>query len=192
MEGPTVKRLLVGIPVLAALALPGAVQADSKTDKTNAAQECRTERGTTAATREAFRVRYGTNANGKNAFGKCVSKRTKAEARQNAAAGVNAAKECKAERTQLGEAAFAAKYGTGKKGKNAYGKCVSQKAKAKKDAADAADAKAIAARKSAAKACATERKAGPDAFKAKYGTNANKANAFGKCVSAGARQKTKS
>ena len=75
---------------------------------------------------------------------------------------------------QLGEAAFAAKYGTGKKGKNAYGKCVSQKAKAKKDAADAADAKAIATRKSAAKTCATERKAGPAAFKAKYGTNANK------------------
>ena len=137
-------------------------------------------------------MRYGTNANGKNAFGKCVSKRAKAEERQNAAAGVNGAKQCKAERTALGEAAFAAKYGTGKKGKNAYGKCVSQKAKAKKDAADAADAKAIAVRKSAAKSCAAERKAGPDAFKAKYGTNANKSNAFGKCVSAGARQNAKS
>jgi hypothetical protein len=146
-----VKRLIVGIPILAALALPGAVQADTKTDKTNAAQECRTERGATAATREAFRVRYGTNVNGKNAFGKCVSKRTKVEARQSRAAGVNAAKECKAERAQLGEAAFAAKYGTGKKGKNAYGKCVSQKAKAKKDAADRADYKAIALRKAAAR-----------------------------------------
>jgi len=187
-----VKRLLVGIPVLAALALPGAVQADAKTDKTNAAQECKAERGTTAATREAFRVQYGTNKNGRNAFGKCVSKRTKAETRQDGAARVNAAKACKAERMQLGEAAFAAKYGKGKKGANAYGKCVSQKAKAKKDAADAADAKAIAVRKSAAKSCATERKADAAAFKAKYGTNRTKSNAFGKCVSALARAKTKS
>ena len=186
------KRLLIGVPMIVALALPAAAQAGtSQADKTNAAQECRAERGTTAATREAFRVRYGTNANGRNAFGKCVSKRAKAEQRQNSAAGVNAAKECKAERAQLGEAAFAAKYGKGKKGKNAYGKCVSQKAKAKKDAADEADAMAIAKRKAAAKTCAAERKADPSAFKAKYGTNRNKANAFGKCVSAGAK-KTKS
>ena len=69
---------------------------------------------------------------------------------------------------------------------------MSQKAKAKKDAADEADAKAIAKRKAAAKACATERKADPDAFDAKYGTNANKRNAFGKCVSAKAKQKSES
>jgi len=183
-----VKRLLMGVPVALALALPAAAQADAKTDKTNAAQECRAERGTTAATREAFRVRYGTNANGRNAFGKCVSRRTKAESDQRAVAGKNASKDCKAEAAQVGEAAFAAKYGSGKKGKNAHGKCVSMKAKEKKDAADKADAEAIAKRKSAAKACATERKADPAAFKAKYGTNRNKRNAFGKCVSTTARK----
>ena len=182
------KRLLIGIPVAMALALPAAAQADTPTDKANAAQECRTERGSTAATREAFRVRYGTNANGRNAFGKCVSKRTAAEQRQGETAAKNASKECKAERAQLGEAAFAAKYGKGKKGANAHGKCVSQKAKAGKDAADKADAKAIAERKSAAKTCAAERKANADAFKAKYGTNRNKSNAFGKCVSTSARK----
>jgi len=38
--------------------------------------------------------------------------------------------------------------------------------------------------KNAAKKCKAEREAmGADAFKAKYGTNANKANALGKCVS---------
>jgi hypothetical protein len=36
----------------------------------NAAQECRAER---AADRDAFKETYGTNKNGKNAFGKCVS-----------------------------------------------------------------------------------------------------------------------
>ena len=39
------------------------------------------------------------------------------------------------------------------------------------------------AEKNAAKACKAERALGVQAFKDNYGTNANKANAFGKCVS---------
>ncbi len=39
-----------------------------------------------------------------------------------------------------------------------------------------------------ARACRAERKdMGTDAFRAKYGTNRNKRNAFGKCVSAHVR-----
>ena len=50
-----------------------------------------------------------------------------------------------------------------------------------KKADDEADEQA---EKNAAKACKAEReKLGVQAFKDKYGTNANKANAFGKCVS---------
>jgi hypothetical protein len=37
--------------------------------------------------------------------------------------------------------------------------------------------------KNAAKACKAERARDPEAFKTTYGTNPNKANAFGKCVS---------
>lgn len=182
-------RLLIGAATAAVLALPAAAPAQgAPTNQGNAAKECRAERGATAATREAFRVRYGTNANGRNAFGKCVSKRAKADSGQQAAAAKNAAKQCKAERSQLGEAAFAAKYGSGKKGKNALGKCVSLKAKENKQAADQADARATAKRKSAAKTCATERKADPGAFATKYGTNRNKRNAFGKCVSLTAKK----
>ncbi len=44
-----------------------------------------------------------------------------------------------------------------------------------------------AATKNAAKACEAERAKDPVAFKIKYGTNKNKANAFGKCVSKLAR-----
>lgn len=40
----------------------------------------------------------------------------------------------------------------------------------------------------AAKECKTERQADADAFKEKYGTNANKRNAFGKCVSQKVRE----
>jgi hypothetical protein len=39
----------------------------------------------------------------------------------------------------------------------------------------------------AARACRAEQLAGPAAFKTKWGTNVNKANAFGKCVSATAK-----
>ena len=118
------KRALMTLLALALLAPATAAAKPSGADKTNASKECKAERGTTAATREAFRVRYGTNKNGKNAFGKCVSRRSKSEEAQREAAAKNAAKECKAERA-ADPAAFAAKYGTNTNKKNAYGKCVS-------------------------------------------------------------------
>lgn len=159
------KRLIVIGGALTVLAMPAAASAQTTSaDRSNAAKECRAERGSTAATREAFRVRYGTNKNGRNAFGKCVSRRSRSESKQRSTAAANAAKDCKAERVQLGDAAFVMRYGSGKKGRNAFGKCVSGKAKAKKDAADKADARAIAKRKSSAKSCATERSQDRPAF----------------------------
>jgi len=130
-----------------------------------------------------FRHTYGTNKNRRNAFGKCVSKRQHATDAATAEGKRNAAKDCKAEES-LDPAAFAKKYGTGKNQRNAYGKCVSQSAKAKtaEAVADEVDADV-----SAAKACKAERKTDPDAFRVKYGTNRNKRNAFGKCVSAQAK-----
>ena len=96
----------------------------------------------------------------------------------------NAAKACKAERgtTDATAAAFKAKYGTNANKANAFGKCVSGKAKK----ADAEDEASEQAEENAAKKCKAERgttDATISAFKNKYGTNANKANAFGKCVS---------
>jgi hypothetical protein len=174
---------------LAALAVPVAASAEdgtpTSTDRQNAAQECRFERGTTDATREAFRVKYGTNKNGKNAFGKCVSRHARDEAAEGDAAKSNAAKDCKAEREADADA-FAETYGANKNGKNAYGKCVSQKAHEREQAADAKDQATAQARKSAAKTCDEERGETAEsraAFDGRYGTNRNKANAFGKCVS---------
>ncbi len=183
--------LIAAAAALSLLAVPATASAEqpSDTDRTNAAQECRAERGDSAATREAFQAKYGTNANKRNAFGKCVSARARDEAQEAESANANASKQCKAEAEQLGAEAFAAKYGTGKKGRNAHGKCVSAKAKEQQAAADAEDRDEIAERKSAAKTCAAERKQiGAEAFRAKYGTNANKRNAFGKCVSKTAKQ----
>ena len=177
------KRALSAGAALTLLALPaGATAKPTGEDRTNAAQECRAERGGTTETREAFRAKFGTNANGRNAFGKCVSRKSAAEERQRKAARANAAKECDAERT-ADPTLFATTYGTNKNGKNAYGKCVSQKAKENKAEADAQDAEKIKQRKAAAKECGAERSADPTGFANTYGKNANKRNAFGKCVS---------
>lgn len=158
----------------------------TKTDKQNAAQECKTERGTTPESREAFRAKYGTGKKGRNAFGKCVSQTSREEAKERREARKNAAKECKTERGETNEsrAAFAAKYGT--KG-NGIGKCVSQKSKDNKDEMDADDAAEAQAEQNAAKTCDAERGETDEsraAFAQKYGSNKNKRNAFGKCVSA--------
>ncbi|HEV2774135.1 MAG TPA: hypothetical protein VGV90_00945, partial [Solirubrobacteraceae bacterium] len=152
------RALLTGALVALAVAPQGAVAKPTSGDRQNASQECRAERGTTSATREAFKIRYGTNKSKRNAFGKCVSRRASIEERQVRLAVTNAAKECQAERA-LNPTAFASKYGTNAKVTygnpgNAFGKCVSAKARAKKAAADVADATRILQRTDAAKACA--------------------------------------
>jgi len=181
------RKLMILAGVLGALATPVTAQA-TETDNQNAAKECRFERGATAPTREAFAVKYGTNANKANAFGKCVSRAAREERVQRAQAKANAPQACTTERgtTAESKAAFELKYGTNGNRKNAFGKCVSAKAGELKRQADAKDHDDAVARKSAAKSCNAERgttDASRKAFKAKYGTNANKANAFGKCVS---------
>ena len=96
----------------------------------NAAQECKEERATDSA---AFKTNYGTNKNGNNAFGKCVSgkaaeKKAAMDAAdaQEVAETKNADKECAAERAADADG-FKTEYGTNKNGKNAFGKCVSRK-----------------------------------------------------------------
>ena len=181
------RKLMILAGVLGALATPVSAQA-TETDNQNAAQECRFERGATAPTREAFAAKYGTNASKANAFGKCVSRAAREERVQRAQAKAHAPQACTTERgtTAESKAAFELKYGTNGNRKNAFGKCVSAKAGELKQQADAKDHDDAVARKSAAKSCNAERgttAASRKAFKEKYGTNASKANAFGKCVS---------
>ena len=178
----------LGVPAVAGAAEP------TGTDKENAAQECRTERGTTDASREAFAAKYGTNKNKKNAFGKCVSSKSRDEAKERTESNESASAACRDEKGTTAEtqAAFNEKYGTNKNKKNAFGKCVSAKSKELQAAADAADKEAAMARRGAAKDCAEERgttTASRAAFAEKYGTNKNNKNAFGKCVSAKAKER---
>jgi len=183
-----VRRLLIIFGALAVLAIPAgtAVAKPSKADKREAQKECRAERGTTDATREAFNAKYRN-------FGDCVSQNAREAKAERTAAKKNASQECREERGDTAESreAFKAKYGTNANKSNAFGKCVSQKAKAKRAEQDAEDAEEAAERKNAAEECDAERgetQESRKAFEDKYGTNANKRNAFGKCVSQKAKE----
>ena len=177
------KRLIIIAGALAVLAVPAnpAVAKTSKADKREAQKECRAERGTTDATREAFKAKYRN-------FGACVSQTAREAKAERASAKRNASRDCREERGDTAESreAFREKYGTNANKRNAFGKCVSQKAKANRAEQDAADEEEATERTNAAKECDAERGDTQEtrkAFEEKYGTNHNKRNAFGKCVS---------
>ena len=160
-------RKIALLAVLALVAVPAAF-ATSPADQ--ASTLCKQQRTAIGAT--AFKLLYG---GGSNAYGRCVSKLASTVQHNN----TNAAKQCAAERadasfpTTHGAKTFAQFYGTGKNGSNAFGKCVSGKAK---ELQQEQQHETI----SAAKTCKTERNSlGATAFTAKYG---GKSNAFGKCV----------
>lgn len=171
-------KALVAALAIAAI-LPVAAQADeaSPSDKANGARSCQALKTTLGAA--TFASTYGTNADKSNAFGKCVSRWTQTEHQNRHAAAAG----CKAEQADANFAAshggksFDQFYGTGKKGANAMSRCLASK----RAAESAADKQAVA---NAARSCKAERKSmGVEPFKAKYGTGADKSNAFGKCVS---------
>jgi hypothetical protein len=184
------KTFLIAILGAAVLVLPaGAVAKPDAADKRAAIKQCKAERGKTKATRQAFKAKY-------HSFSRCIHQNAVEEHAEKRVALKSAAKQCKAERGDENFAAthdgktFQQFYGTNKNGKNAYGKCVSTKAHELKAAEDQEDAQEVQAFKNAAQECAAERSdagfpAGHDGktFEEFYGTNRNKRNAFGKCVS---------
>jgi hypothetical protein len=184
------KTLSAVIVLAAVLVVPtGAVAKPDASDKRAAIAQCKAERGKSKATRRAFKSKY-------HSFSRCIRLNAAEEHAEKKAARAHAAKECKAERadadfpsTHDGKT-FREFYGTGKHGKNAYGKCVSMKARAHKAEEDAADKTDVKEFKNAAKECQAESKDpdfaaahGGKSFSDFYGTNKNHRNAFGKCVS---------
>ena len=167
-------KITVTTALLAVLLVPsGAMAAPKDPQKRAAVAQCKDERGKSRATREAFKAKY-------HSFNRCVSQNAAEEEAEQTTAHKNAAKECKAER-EADPAAFEQTYGSDGNASNAYGKCVSTKAKERKAEMDAEDEQEVEAFKNAAKECAAQRKAmGSEAFAESYG---NKRNAFAKCVS---------
>lgn len=172
-------RLALAGAAVALAAAPGLAVAQGS--QQSAEKQCRQER--TAMGTATFAKLYVTNKNGRNAFGKCVSHRTRQNQSDQTNAQSNAAQQCRALR-QSDPAGFKAKYGTNNNGNNAFGKCVS--ATARQDA-DSQEAQQTQAESNAAKQCRTEQRSDPAAFKSKYGTHHNDRDAFGKCVSSTAK-----
>jgi hypothetical protein len=171
-------RILIAA-ALAVLVVPAAsfAGAPNGLDRANGARACSALRESMGP--ELFRMTYGTaQTNRKNAMGRCVSMWARSEHQSR----VSARAACTAEQADVNFAAshdgktFAEVYGTGPQHKNAFGKCVSSKAKASSDEAQLKT-------ENAAQTCKTERSLDVPAFRAKYGKNASDRNAFGKCVS---------
>jgi hypothetical protein len=189
-EENSMKKLLAACVICVAAIAPAVASAadPSPADFKNAAKFCKAFR---AASGSNFATMFGTK---KNAYGKCVSATAKQTANEDAAqqqaARTNAAKQCKAERDDAGFAAahggktFEQFYGT-HNGSNAYGKCVSQKAKAQKSEADAEDEAQEGDRLNAAQTCKKAKREDPAKFGQDFGT---RRNAFGKCVSRTAKE----
>lgn len=119
-------------------------------------------------------------------FGACVSKLAPVDQGNTAAAQAT----CQAQQADTNFAAshggktFDQFYGTGPQGKNAFGRCVSAAVQANAAAEQSATP-------NPARTCRAARTAmGNAAFTQLYGTNANKSNAFGKCVSKTAQAQT--
>ena len=172
------KTITAAVGLAAMLALPAAAAAQPSDQDHRAAQkQCKQERGATRATREAFKAKY-------HSMSRCVRRRAAEEEGERGRARRNAARDCKAERKSLGAEAFTEKYGTNKNGRNAFGKCVSARAKENKAEMDAEDERGggrVPERRQALRGGAQSD--GRTDFADEYGTNRNKRNAFGKCVS---------
>lgn len=167
---------MILVAVLAAALAPAAALA-SASDQSSASKDCTALRAKMGLT--AFNQAYAS-------FGACVSRFAPLE--QNNTTSANTA--CQAEQADANFAAnhggktFAQFYGTGHSSKNAFGNCVSNRAKASSQAEQQG-------RTNPAQTCRALRTSlGTATFSKTYGKNASDKNAFGKCVSATAKSQS--
>ena len=95
------KKITVVTGLALALLVPtvaGAKPTPNAGDKRAAKTECKTLRGSTSATREAFLTKFRN-------FGACVTKKAKDEAQEAQNAHSNAARECRTQRSDVIEPA---------------------------------------------------------------------------------------
>lgn len=179
------KRIGFTVALVAVLAMPSAAAAQRSEKRENPAKHCKkAERGESDAS--ALRRAFGKDRDGRKR-GKCVSERARLKHRLRDTlrreALEAAVSDCRAERAE-DPVAFEQKYGRveasedpdERRGAHAFRRCVSQKLKA-------ALAKLRESFDNAVEDCKAERAEDRDAFREKYGTNRNRRNALGKCVS---------
>lgn len=132
---------------------------------------------------ETFDQYYGTGKHDRNAFANCVASVAKADRKAEEQGRMNPARTCRAIRTQLTTSVFNKTYGKNANSMNAFGKCVSATAHAQ-----------VSNEVSASSSCKAQQSDpnfasthGGNTFAQTYGTNADRSNAFGMCVSSTAK-----
>lgn len=150
------KKLTIALGLVAMLALPGVASAASKQEVRDAARQCRADRAAMGV--EQFNAQYGN-------LGRCIRQKVRAARAAERAARRQAKRKCREE---------------GLRGR-ALARCI--RAEVREELAQVrAEARE---ERNAARECRAELEAmGEEAFREQYGTNRNKRNAFGKCVSA--------
>jgi hypothetical protein len=135
---------------------------------------------------KSFDQFYGTGKNAKNAFGNCVSAHATASSQAEKQGRMNPSRTCIAARSRMGTASFALTYGKTANDRNAFGKCVSSVAHAQ-SANELSAAASCKAQQSDSTFTASH---SGRTFAQVYGTNDDDSNAYGKCVSAAANEKS--
>jgi hypothetical protein len=132
---------------------------------------------------KTFAQYYGSGKTDKNAFTRCVSIVAKANSQVEQQGRLNPARTCRALRAQLAASLFDKTYGKNANDRNAFGKCVS--ATAKTQAHNEVSASSVCQAQQADPNFASTHNG--QTFAQTYGTNADRSNAFGICVSAMAK-----
>jgi hypothetical protein len=162
------KRLATAAALVLLTALAATAAAPAQQTPTQSCQEQRRTMGMAD-----FRSLYAPNGRPRDAMLACLARQVQTASTE----AKNAAQACRAERNELGVQAFNDKYGTNPNKRNAFGKCVSGTVTEELEEAQQETL-------NAARRCRAERASlGLEPFRNKYGTNPNKRNAFGKCVS---------
>jgi hypothetical protein len=132
---------------------------------------------------KTFDQYYGGGKKDRNAFANCVSIVAKANRQAEQQGRMNPAQTCRAIRTRLTVSLFDLSYGKNENDRNAFGKCVSATARLQ-----------AGNELSASTTCGTQQSDpnfagshGGQTFYQHFGTNADRSNAFGKCVSSTAK-----
>ena len=132
---------------------------------------------------KTFDQYYGKGKKDQNAFANCVSIVAKASRQAEQQGRMNPARTCRALRARLTVSLFDMSYGKNKNDRNAFGKCVS--ATARLQAGNELSASATCGTQQSDPNFAVNH--GGQTFDQHYGTNADRSNAFGKCVSGTAK-----
>lgn len=149
------KKLTIGCALAASLALPGIASAADRHEVREAARECRADRAAMGA--EEFRAQHGS-------LGRCIRAAVRADRRADRSARRQAVRECREQGLRGRELASCIR-----------GEVREAEAEQRQEARE---------QRNAARDCRAERETlGEEAFREQYGTNHNKRNAFGKCVS---------